>query len=202
METLSKLFGSEAKVKIIRLFLFNPEIHFSLNEISEKTKENQSKVRKELNSLEKCSLVKKKVTVKVTLKGRRKESKSSTSFVLNNNFLYINQLQNLLINQKPLEHKEIVRKISRLGPVKLIIVAGVFIQDSESRVDILVVGDHIKKTALDNIMKNIEAEVGKEIRYAYFSTEDFKYRLSMFDKLIRDILDYPHEKIVNKLGNI
>ena len=51
-------------------------------------------------------------------------------------------------------------------------------------------------------MKIIESEIGKELRYAYFSTEDFQYRLSMCDKLTRDILDYPHKKILNKLGAI
>ena len=52
------------------------------------------------------------------------------------------------------------------------------------------------------MIKNLEAEIGKELRYVYFSTEDFKYRLSMCDKLMRDILDYPHKKVLNKLGII
>jgi hypothetical protein len=53
---------------------------------------------------------------------------------------------------------------------------------------------------LDNIIKSIEAEMGHEIRYAVFETKEFTYRLGMFDKLIRDILDYPHEKIINRLN--
>jgi hypothetical protein len=66
----------------------------------------------------------------------------------------------------------------------------------------LVVGDNIKRGKLENVMKTLESEIGKELKYAYFGTEDFKYRLSMCDKLIRDILDYPHKKILNKLGII
>jgi hypothetical protein len=109
-------------------------------------------------------------------------------------------LQNFLINVEPLKPAEIIRRLGKLGPMKLIITSGVFIQDKESRVDLLVVGDHIKKASLENVIKTLEAEIGKELRYAYFTTEDFKYRLSMFDKLIRDILDYPHRKILNKIG--
>ena len=105
-----------------------------------------------------------------------------------------------MINAKPLQPKEIVKKISQLGAIKLLVISGVFIQDYESRVDLLVVGDNIKKTHLENLMKTLEAEIGKELKYAYFNTADFTYRMSMYDKLIRDILDYPHEKIVNKLG--
>jgi hypothetical protein len=42
--------------------------------------------------------------------------------------------------------------------------------------------------------------VGKELRYAFFSTDEFKYRMSMYDKLVRDILDYPHKVLLDKLG--
>jgi hypothetical protein len=67
-------------------------------------------------------------------------------------------------------------------------------------VDLLVVGDNMKLSLLENIIKTIESEIGKEIRYAVFETQEFTYRYSVFDKLIRDILDFQHEKIINKLG--
>ncbi len=191
METLSKLFGSETKVKIMRLFLFNPETVFDVNDIAERTKADISKVRRELSNIEKTDLVKRK-TAKTGRKG----------FALNSQFHYLLQLQNFLINSEPLHPREIVSKLSRLGAMKLILTAGVFIQEPESRVDLLIVGDHVKKASLDNTIKTLESEIGKELRYAYFTTEDFKYRISMCDKLTRDILDYPHKKILNKLGNI
>ena len=81
-----------------------------------------------------------------------------------------------------------------------IVIAGVFIQEPESRVDMLIVGDGVKKTALENTIKLLESELGKELKYAYFTTQDFQYRLSMFDKLIRDVLDYPHKKVLNRLS--
>lgn len=84
--------------------------------------------------------------------------------------------------------------------MKLILTAGVFQHDPESRVDILVVGDNIKQGMLVSAISALEAELGKELRYAAFETADFKYRLGVYDKLVRDILDYPHQKILNKLG--
>jgi len=191
METLSKLFGSENKVKIMRLFLFNPEVVFNAGDVATRAKVESPKVRKELTNLEKMGLIKK-----------RASKKGGNSYCLDTQFAYLQQLQNFLINIEPLHPKEIVKKISKLGSVKLILIAGVFIQEPESRVDMLVVGDGIKKVNIENAMKLLESEIGKELRYAHFTTEDFKYRLSMFDKLIRDILDYPHKKVLNKLGNI
>ena len=46
----------------------------------------------------------------------------------------------------------------------------------------------------------VEAEIGKELTFASFETADFHYRLGMYDKLIRDILDYPHQKLLDKLN--
>ena len=193
METLAKLFGSEAKVKIMRLFLFNPETIFDIDGISDRVKVDASHVRKEINQLEKIGLIK----PRVSHTGNNKKG-----FVLDSHFGYLTPLQNFLINVEPLNPKEIIKRITKLGAIKLIIIAGVFIQEPESRVDMLIVGDHIKKSSLENTIKTLESEIGKELRYTYFTTDDFKYRISMCDKLTRDILDYPHKKVLNKLGVI
>ncbi len=202
MEILSKLFGGEAKVKIMRLFLFNPDTVFEIGSIADRVKEDPARVRREILGLDKISLIKKKIVGKAEVKhGKKTETRiMSYGYYLNRNFSYLSPLQNFLINAKPLQPKEIVKKLTQLGAIKLLVISGVFIQDSESRVDLLVVGDNIKKSHLENLMGVLEAEIGKELKYAYFTTADFTYRLSMYDKLIRDILDYPHEKIINKLG--
>ncbi len=194
METLAKIFGNETKVKMMKLFLFNPEHVFDVGDISNRVKEDSSKVRREIVILEKIGLIKRRVTAKKKANGQ--------GFVLDTSFSYLLPLQNFLINTEPLQPKEIIKKITKLGSIKLIIVAGVFIQEFENRVDILVVGDNIKKSAFENTIKILESEIGKELKYAYFTAEDFRYRISMCDKLTRDILDYPHKKILNKLGNI
>src|SRR3989344_5174376 len=190
METLAKLFGNETKVKIMRLFLFNPDCIFNTSDISERVKTDISRARREVNLVEKIGLIKK----------RSSNKKRANSFILDSSFIYLLPLQNFLVNVEPLHPREIIKKVAKIGSVKLIIVAGVFIQEPESRVDILIVGDNIKKGKLENTIKILEAEIGKELKYAQFTTEDFKYRLSMYDKLTRDILDYPHRKVLNKLG--
>lgn len=194
METLAKLFGSETKVKLMRLFLFNPDHVFDTKDIAQRARADISKVRREVGLLEKMGLVKRRQMTK--------KNRTGSGYALDTQFAYLSSLQNFLINIEPLHPKEMVKKFTRLGSMKLILVAGVFIQDPESRIDLLLVGDGVKASSLDNTVKNIEAEIGKELKYAYFTTEDFKYRLSMYDKLTRDILDYPHKMVLNKLGAI
>jgi len=52
-EILERLFGGSAKVKIIKLFLFNQRDIFDKDTISERSKSSSSDVRRELISLEK-----------------------------------------------------------------------------------------------------------------------------------------------------
>ena len=204
METLGKLFGSGTKVRLMRLFLFNPKVFMSTSEAARKSKVSAEAARKTIADMEKAGMVKRRTTTRVvnTRVGRkikREKRKFANGWRLNEKFAYLSQLSNLLINTEPLTNNEIIKRLSNIGRIKLIIVAGVFIQSEDSRIDILVVGDKLKKGQIDGAIKNIEAEVGKELRYAVFDTSEFLYRLSVYDKLVRDILDYPHKKVLSRL---
>jgi hypothetical protein len=204
METLSKLFGSSDRVKVMRLFLFNPEMSLSLEQIMDKAKISAKSARSETEILEKTGMIKNRKlvqTVSVKKRGKVLELKKKViCWHLDLNFEYLLPLQNLLINTRPLRSNEILKKLSNVGKLKMVIVSGVFIQNSDSRVDLLIVGDNLKRTSIDRIVKNMEAEIGKELTFASFETADFQYRLGMYDKLIRDILDYPHQKLLDKLN--
>jgi hypothetical protein len=65
---------------------------------------------------------------------------------------------------------------------------------------LLVVGDKLDEKQLNKAVHEIESELGRELRFAHFSTEDFRYRVGVYDRLIRDIFDYPHRTIFDKIG--
>lgn len=204
MDTLSTIFGSEARVKIMRLFLFNPEEVFDFDMISEKSKVSRDTAKKEIAVFEKAKLIKKKffsrnISKKIGKKIKDVKIKSS-GFYLNQDFSYITALKQLLIKTKTLEGGEIVKRLSKSGRLKMVIVAGVFTQDKDSRVDIFIVGDNINKSSLSNIIHSLEAELGRELTYACFETQDFQYRVGMYDKLIRDVMDYPHQVLLDKIS--
>lgn len=204
MEILEKLFGSAGKVKIIKLFLLNPESTFDSAQTAERTKVSIGVVRKEIHNLEKIGFLKQRSFTKETKRQKDRDiitvKKRVNGWTLDQKFPYIEPMESFLGSINPFKHKDIIDKISHAGKVQLLIVSGIFIKYPEARVDLLVVGDNMKLGALENIIKTIESEIGKEIRYAVFETSEFIYRNSVFDKLIRDILDYQHEKIINKLG--
>lgn len=218
MDILEKIFGSAAKVKIMRLFLFNPSAPFDLVKIIERAKITPQAARLNIRLLENAHLIRPRTFVKDGRKTENAEKagtgnrnagrnhkptaikKRVRGWVLNENFSYLLPLQSFLVQASPLQDQIIVRKFNRVGKVKLLIISGVFIQEKDSRVDILVVGDGLRRGTIETTIKDMEAELGKDIAYSVFETKDFQYRLGMYDKLIRDILDYPHKKLVNRLG--
>jgi hypothetical protein len=208
MNTLEKLFGSAAQVKIMRLFMFNQKLVLNSAEVAKRTKVRSASVRTVMSTLEKVGLVKKKSfskKVSVTVGRGKKQKKVARAkkmkgWMLNESFVYLTPLRNLLMPSDALSNREIEKKISVVGRVKLIILSGVFIHEPDARVDLVIVGDQLKSDKIRSIVGDLEARVGSELAYAALDTDEFKYRHNINDKLIRDILDFPHEKIVNKLG--
>lgn len=199
MEILAKLFDSKVRVQIMRFFLFNQEFTYSVNDLFLKTGATKREIDKELDILEKSGMIRRKPFIKGQKDGNG-EVLRGKGWVLNKNFRYIRSLENLLINQGLISEQELLKRISSWGKIKFILIAGIFTQDSESRVDLMVVADNLRQSAVDRTISNFEKEVGCEIKYSVFETSEFKYRLGMNDKLVHDIVDYPHKTLVNRLN--
>jgi DNA-binding MarR family transcriptional regulator len=180
MEILEKLLGNAARVKIMRLFLLNRSKSFTGREIAKRSRISPSVVRRELKLLASVGFVKKR-------------SSASTEWCFNFLFKYGEEFQDLLVRSDTINKQKLLETFKTAGRIKLFVVSGVFIKVDDSRVDLLIVGDKMKKGKIEEGIRRIEAEIGAELTYAIFNTKEFVYRLNMYDKLIRDILDYPHE---------
>lgn len=188
MEILSQLLGSELRVKMLRLFLFNPDKPFDMAYIEGKTSAKKRVLEKELTLLRKLGIVKKFKTKQ--LKG----------FVLDQKFKYKDALTDFLVKTHSLENKAFVKKLEKTGRIKAVVISGIFTGNADARLDLFVVGDNVKSGSMDRIVKGIESDMGKDIRYAVLSGPDYAYRLSMNDKLVRDVIDFPHTVLVDKIG--
>jgi hypothetical protein len=190
-EGLEKLLGGATRFRLIKLFIFNPDLSYNQAEIVKRLNSSSRLVRKELTLLENIGFIKSR---------RRKAAKGkANTFLLNQKFIFLNSLRDLVNPAKNLVQAKIISKAIKLGKINLLLLSGIFIDNSESRIDVLLVGDAIKKQPLLHFIKFLESEMGRDIRYTFFPTKEFRYRLSMFDKLVRDVMDYPHIKVINKL---
>ncbi len=194
METLAKLFGGQARVKIMRLFLLNYEATFEIEDVVSRSRVTKANARKEVNALTAMGFIKSKT---VTHEGSRGAKKKVSAWHLNHSFPYIDSIRDLLVDPSLLLREDLNMKFKQVGKIKLMIVAGIFIGNEKSRVDILIVGDKLKKNIIQQIIKGLESDIGKELDYVILDSAEFKYRVDMYDKLVCDILELPHEKIVD-----
>ena len=179
MEILSKLLGTPARVKLMRLFLLNQSKGFDNKEIVKRSRVSSSIVRREISLLSSVGFIKKR----------------AEEWYFNGAFKYTKEFERLLITSDTLDKEVILNDFKKVGKLKLLLVSGLFIKKDDSRVDMLIVGDKLNKGKIEKEIKKLEAEIGKELVYALFDSKEFNYRLSMYDKLVRDILDFPHEVI-------
>lgn len=210
-QILEKLFESVLKVRLLRLFLRNIEEHFTLPEIVKKTQAARGRqTKRELGKLLKLGVVKTKIEHfrEEIRKGPRSKGralsvaikiKKARVFYANPEFKLLDEMRALITRASVAPRGQLLRQIRGLGGIKLCIISGVFFNSENSRTDLLLVGDNIKKRRLDGFLAKIESEIGKSLRYTVMDTAEFKYRRDMYDRFLRDILEYPHEKLVNKL---
>lgn len=196
METLANIFGGKIRVRVMRLFLLNPERAYERREVLAISRGSDGEVDRELALLEKAGLIKRKNFYRTGAHTKLRV----TGWTLNQSFLYLTQLRNLLVNSILLKNNDIVKRLGRAGNLKLVVLAGIFIQNWDSRVDLLIVGDKLKRGMLERTISTIESEISRELRYAMLDTADFQYRLNIGDHLVRDIFDFPHQTVIDKLG--
>lgn len=194
METLAKLFGGQARVKIMRLFLLNNESVFEVSDVSGRSRVTKVNARKEVNALSAMGFIKQKLVIR---EGARGSKKKVSAWQLDSSFPYIDSIRDLLVDPSLLLREDLSARFKQVGKIKLMIVSGIFIGSDKSRVDILIVGDKLKKNVIQQIIKSLESDIGKELDYVVLDAEEFKYRIDMYDKLVCDIIDLPHEKIID-----
>ncbi len=180
MEILGKILGTSARVKIMRLFLLNRGKGFTSKDIMTRSRVTPELARKELRLLTGAGFLKKR----------------GDAWIFNNDFKYEEELSGLLINADSIDADGIVKIFKSAGRLRLVIISGIFIKNKDARVDILIVGDKIKRGRVEEGIRKLEAEMGAELTYAVFETKEFHYRISMYDKLVRDILDFPHKVLL------
>ena len=186
-DALDKLFGGPYRARLLRLFLANPDSIFDPKTLGKRVGTVAAKLKKDLSLLRAVGLIKAKSKNKI--KG----------WQLNPAFPFVAHLRTLLVTELLYKRAALLKRFKTVGKIKFLAISGVFIQDQNSRADLVLVGDNLKRPAVDRVVKAIEAEIGKELNYATFDTADFMYRFHASDKFVRDLLDYPHERVINKL---
>lgn len=163
--------------------------------MGKRTGMSEDSATRELESLKKLGIVR---SMRVHSTESKARGKAELTWFLNSAFPHLKALALFVREVSPMHYDEIVEALKRSGKLSAVVLSGSFMGDSSRPADILVAGDTINEARLETAVKELEPLFGRELRYAAFSTPEFRYRLTISDRLIRDTLDYPHVVLLDR----
>jgi hypothetical protein len=204
MEYLNKLFGSPARVKLLRLFLFNPESVYDRDEVVKMARITPDTASKELSALGRASLITRKTFSKEVVRPGSKTAKKrkAIGWVLNKKYEHLEPLTVFMRDTLSVSGTDIGKRFQGAGSIRLLVLSGFLTGVKEGELDLLLVGERLNEAVIDNAIQSLEAECGQEIRYMMLKTEDYHFRRRVRDKFVRDVIDFPHKEIINKIGKL
>ncbi len=204
---LNNLFSSNTRIKLLKIFLFNPEKKFFVRELTRMSNEHLNSVRRELANLEEIGLIKcvngeddenKKMVSgdfsELKIKNTKRQKIQKKYYQVNENFILYKELRALFLKAEIISEDEIKNMVNKLTGVEYFILTGVF-TNSSSPTDILAVGTFNQDKLID-IIKDLEKTINKELNYTVMDKEEFLHRLDLVDKFLYTILEC--DKIIIK----
>ena len=197
---LEQLFESQVKVKLMKFFFRNADNMFQIKDIFRKLRAGIG-LRREMKKLEKAGLIiEKKAWLSFPRKRGGVKKLRKTVYCINQNFDFFEELKNLVLKSTISSRDELMNNVRKIGNVKLLALSGIFKGDGEAKADLLIVGDKINQRKFSAFLKDLEAEVGKELKCALMTAREFNYRYDMYDRFVRDLITGKSEILINKLN--
>ncbi len=179
---IDALFGSKTRVKLLHLFLNNPNRAFYVREITRKIDEQINSVRRELANMLNVGIIK------------SDSSDNKLYYEVNQQYTYYTPLRAIFADEKldspaaaAIEANDWQRRVKPLGDVRVLLFSGKLVRSSRSKIDVLIVGS-LNKTQVKKFIRELEQDEGVSLNYAVMEYEDFYYRLSIKDKFVTEIL--------------
>jgi hypothetical protein len=195
LSMVDKLFGSKTRVKLLGLFLSNPNRPFYVREITRKIDEQINSVRRELANLLSIGVI------------TSDTSHNKLYYEVNQKYEFFDALSVIFSKivardtiepstAHPMQRRESrvaihglieqIDEITNLGNVELAVFTGQFTRDESCGIDLLVVGD-VNKTKLQKFIAVLETRESKEVRYTVMTSSQFDYRRQVKDRFVSNL---------------
>ena len=192
---IDSLFGSKTRVKLLGLFMNNPERSFYVREITRNINEQINSVRRELANLVEIGVV------------TRDSVDNRLYYKADINFRYYHALREMFANETDVVRGPKVEvdawaaKFAAIKGIKEVIFAGALVYESASPLDLIVAGDPtMDQSKVRALIKALEKGLDTQLNYSILDTEDLYYRLSIRDRFVLDVLESKHTVVLDDTG--
>lgn len=190
---IDALFGSKTRVKLLHLFLNNPDKAFYVREITRIINEQINSVRRELANMLSIGII------------TSDSADNKLYYQVNKQYEYYKPLKNIfgdaeaetvVKEEAAVAPESGINKLKLINGAKLIVVAGSLVKGSKSEVDLLIAGT-VNTVRAKSFISDIEKQESVDIRYSIIPYEEFYYRLSVRDRFITEIINDKHVVLVD-----
>jgi len=162
-------------VKLLNYFLRNPGQAYYVRELTRLTGEHIHSIRRELANLVVFGLL-------------SEEGKDQKKYYrAKENFILYDELRLLFTKADTVVGGEVSEELKSLGDLDVIILTGVF-TGAQTKTDLLLAGTTFDRKRLEPLLARFSQKFGKPIRFSFFPIDDYRYRLSITDRFLYDIM--------------
>lgn len=172
---LKALFASETRVKLLNVFLLNPEKKYNVSKLTKETGSQAASVRKELKNLTDFGLL------------NTSPEKDKDEWSVNSQFIILPELRALIAKAQILSSQKFIEGLKKISTPYFLALTGFFTGDDLVKTDILIVGK-IKRRLFSKLLKDLEKDLGKSINYTIMDKTEFFYRQEVMDIFLYNIL--------------
>ncbi len=210
---MEQLFGSKTRVKLLKLFMSNPNRSFYVREITRKVEEQINSVRRELANLLSLGVItsdstNNKLYYEVNQKwehypalrelftGKRSPANAKAAAKAEK------QSEEPADDTVQLEEKKLIVDSDvwdRVGNISGLAYSGAFTRDMSSPVDVMIIGD-VPISRAEAAVAELEKQEGKELRYAVMELEEWQYRKQVNDKFWLQVVSAKNQIIIDVAG--
>jgi predicted transcriptional regulator len=178
------LFGSKTRVKLLSLFLNNPNRPFYVREITRKVDEQVNSVRRELSNLLTLGIVK------------SEGANNRLYYEVDQSYQFYAPLRAIFTNvaidepeiKETKEDTELIKKLRSTGNLQLAFETGTFVRESKSGTDLFLMGD-VNRTRVAKVVAEMEQDLGREINYTIMTPDEYGYRQRLNDRFLTGVLE-------------
>lgn len=180
---LKRLFTSNTRIKLLTVFIMNPDEEFFIRELTRKLDEQINSIRRELDNLKKMGFLKSKT------KNRKKY------YHVNKNFIIFEELKSIILKAVS-SNDDMINELKKMGDISVLVLSGIFTDRETRSVDMLVVGNVDRERVTSYI--NEDLKTSRPIKFTIMNEEDYRYRLNCHDKFVTELLNDPENQVAIK----
>lgn len=181
---LERIFGSSARVTIIKFFCTYTQGSYYLRELARTLELRVSALSRELDNLEQLGF----------LTSEEKDLKKFYS--VNTEFPLLPELSALMLKSVVLLERAVVSDVLKFPGIQVFMLTGIFV-NQDTGTDIVLVGT-LNKKRVQSMITALSRSFHQPLRFTFLSGSEYRYRVDVSDKFIHKILTASPIVILNR----